>query len=393
MLKRASLFAVLFLLGTMASGIAPNLPPYQEVGCPASAALLKITVQPVDQSDCKGNKATFSVVAEGGMGVISYRWKRKRPADVSFLVFGAKDSTKLPVYNIGVGSEAPSGTQYQVEVINQNDTLVSAPATLTVNQITGIAPTGVSTYTVDEGSNLWFRALTSGNVPSGFQWIKKFGSGDWRDLTDNATISGSLEEQLNFTQLLVSDSGLYRLRVTFPTINGNHCVETSTITRKIYVTPVEDKAPPVFLHLINRDTTFCPEPLETAGWSDPTADIQPARTNFYRLPKFSTLFDLPVGSLSDNVTPAALLILHWGMYATGPPYAPLLDEAGTPLDNKSGQLSLHPESIRLKSDFPGIPACQIVFWLEDRAGNLTPDSLRHRINVSVAPRPEITGRF
>ena len=387
----------LLLLMKLASGIDPPANriqvTYQEVESSAFASTLRISVQPVDQTDCKGNKITFSVITEGGDGMIHYLWKRKRPEDVAFASFGAKDSTKLPVYNIGVGSESPGGTQYQVVVGDQKDTLTSGIAVLTVNEITGIAPTGMANYTVNQGENLWFKVLTSGNVPSAYQWIKKYGSNDWRDLIDNATISGSESEQLSLTKILLADSGIYKLRVTFPTINGNQCVETSTITRKIKVTPVEDHDPPVFLNLNNGNVTFCPVDLEKADWDEARADILPVRVNHYQLSKYSKLFDLTTDHFSDNVTPSALLILHWGIYSTLPPFDPVLDEAGTPLDNQTGQISQHPENI----DFDGGPSggrtCQIIFWLGDGAGNLTPDSLRYKIGVIIPQRPEIISDF
>ena len=151
---------------------------------------LTISVQPADQTDCKGNKVTYSVVAKGG-SILHYLWKRKRPTDPAFVAFGAADSTKLAVYNIGTGTEAPDGTLYQVTVADLSGTITSRQALLTVNQITGIAPVGIATFTVNEGDNLNFTVLTSGNPPNSYQWIKKFGSNDWRDLTDNTTISGS----------------------------------------------------------------------------------------------------------------------------------------------------------------------------------------------------------
>jgi len=352
---------------------------------------LSIVVQPVDQVDCKGNKATFSVVAEGGVGTIHYQWKRKRATDAAFVTFGAKDSTKLPVYNIGVGTEAPDGTMYQVTVSDQNSVLTSVSASLMVNQITGIAPVGVATYTMNLGDNLWFKVLTSGNIPSAYQWIKKMGPNDWRDLADNSIISGSQRDQLNFTRLSVSDSGLYKLRVTFPTQNGSQCIETSTITRRIYV--IADTEPPVFLNLNNESETLCPMDLEQAAWNESLSDIFPERINFYQIGKYSTQFDLAVSNFSDNVTPAVALILHWGIYTVEAPYIPIADNSGNLLDNMVGQISLHAENIDIKNIVTGSQTCQIIFWLEDSAGNLTPVALRHKIALTVPHRPEIISDF
>ncbi len=348
-----------------------------------------IVVQPVDQTDCKGNKVTFSVLATGGAGKFHYLWTRKRPVDTVFSLFGALDSMKLPIYNIGVGSDAPSGTMYQVLVADQNGSILSRNAVLTVNEITGISPVGIATYTVNEGDNLSFRVLSSGNPPTGYQWIKKFANGDWRDLTDNSILTGCRSDQLNLTRISIADSGLYKVRVTFPTVNGNLCTETSSITRTIHVKPVVDTEHPVFLNLQNCNLALCPSDLVLANWSDVTSDIQPVRLKFHRLQKFCTQFDLSTENFSDNVTPSADLVLHWGIFETFTPFDPILDETGMILDDQRGQFSLHSEEIDLESSTSGNQYYWIIFWLEDRAGNITPPSERYIVTVTVPARPDM----
>ena len=353
---------------------------------------LTISVQPADQTDCKGNKVTYSVVAKGG-SILHYLWKRKRPTDAAFASFGAADSTKLAVYNIGTGTEAPDGTLYQVTVADQSGTVTSRQALLTVNQITGIAPVGIATFTVNEGENLSFTVLTSGNPPSSFQWIKKFGSNDWRDLTDNTTISGSKSAQLNFTKIALSDSGVYKVRVTFPTMNGDQCTETSSISRTIHVKPVVDVTPPYFINLNDSIVTCCPDDLEQATWNELLADILPERIKYYRLHKFSPQFDLSVTHFFDNVTPQADLVMHWGIFRVDAPFGAVTDRAGNVLSDTKGQISLHPEDIDLESYQSGSRSYQLIFWLEDRAGNLTPENLRHRITITIPLRPGIASQF
>ncbi len=354
---------------------------------------LKIKVQPADLTDCKGNKVTFSVVVEGAAGKIHYLWKRKRPTDAAFSPFGVADSVKLPVYNIGVGQEAPDGTMYQVTVSDQTDQVISESALLTVNEITAIAPSGVASYTVNEGTNLQFSVLTSGNVPLSYQWIKKFGNNDWRNVVDNQIISGSQSVQLNFTRLSLADSGIYKVRVSFPTVNGNQCSETSSITRTIHVKQVADTVPPSFLSLNNRNLTLCPDHFEQAVWDETSGDIFPTRTNFFRLQKNSSLFDLPETNFHDNVTPPSDLILHWGIWSATAPFNPVADETGTVLEDMTGQISLHPVSIDLGSAISESKNYRIIFWLEDKAGNLTPELLRQQIEVIVALRPQILSKF
>jgi len=397
MLRFIALSYVIFLLLKPASAKDSNaskaFETFRESTLHFMDNILNIKAQPVNQADCKGNKATFSVVAEGGTGPIHYQWKRKRPQDADFSTFGAKDSTKLAVYNIGSATDSPDGTLYQVMVSDQINQVTSVTASLTVNQISGIAPVGIATYTLNQGENLWFKVLTSGNSPMAYQWIKKFGSADWRNLSDNATLTGSQGEQLNFTKIAVADSGTYKIRVSFPTVNGSQCAETSTITRRIYVTPVVDTIPPCFINLVTQNVTLCQKDLEQAEWNDSLSDILPHRIDYCRFPCQSPLFDLSSAHFSDNLSPNAILILHWGIFALSDPLTALLDVAGTRLEDMVGPIALYNELIDIGYNPTGEAACRIIYWLEDETGNLTPQPLRHQINVMVSKRPEIVSDF
>jgi hypothetical protein len=387
---------LLLLLKIFTSALIPdnnNPDSYDEYSLSKIVSVLNIKVQPADQTDCKGNKATFSVLAEGNAGTMHYQWLRKRPLDESFVSFGAKDSTKLPVYNIGTGNEAPNGTMYQVLVSDQNEVVTSSIAYLTVNQITGISPVGIANFTLNQGVDLQLKVLTSGNSAISYQWIKKFGTNDWRDVLDDSVISGSQSEQLSFMLISVADSGIYKIRVTFPTINGNQCTETSSITRKINVTAVPDTESPIFVNLSNEDKILCQRDLVQALWNNSLNGIVPSNVNDCQIKEHSTIFDQHLSHFSDNATPADKLILHWGIYTNGNLSLPISDISGTILDNRIGQISLHPEKIIVISQPTGSLQNQIVFWLEDMSGNLTPDSLRHKIKLTVAPRPEIIRDF
>ena len=364
-----------------------------EDSLPGLVGVLNIKTQPIDQADCKGNKITFSVITEGGNGKIHYLWERKRPTDPLFAAFGAADSMKLPVYNIGVGNESPDGTLYQVLVSDSEAEITSVAAHLTVNQITGIAPIGVASYSVDQGVNLWLKALTSGNSPSGFQWIRKSGNSNWPDVTDGKSISGSRGAQLNFTKIALADSGIYKVRVTFSTINGDFCTETSAITRRIFVKAIPDTEPPTFTNLSIDVKQLCPDDLTQAGWSDSTGAVLPADNNSCLFHNSDTLFDLSPSNFTDNVTSPGNLILHWGIFSDDTLLLPVSDEAGLLLDDSIGQISAHPENINFEALSASDQTWQIIFWLEDAAGNLTPESLRHKITVRLTQRPEIVSNF
>lgn len=384
---------LLFLMVKPISGLGLSRYSYRDEYKAACTSTLKIVLQPSGTTDCKGNKVTFSTGTEGGTGKIHYLWKRKRPTDSTFSEFGAADSVKLPVYNIGVGKEAPQGTLYQVIVSDQTGLLISESALLTVNEVTAIAPAGVAVYTVDEGTSLAFSVLTSGNAPLSYQWIKKFGTNDWRNLVDNQSILGSQEAQLRLTSLSVADSGIYKVRVSFPTANGNQCAETSSITRTIHVKQVADTIAPNFIGPVNKLMTLCPEDILQAAWDEPLAAIQPAPTSFCTLHKNNDLFDLPDSIFHDNVTPPSELILHWGIRSGKAPFDPVADVAGNLLDDRKGQISLHPEDIDLNGSEESCSTYMIVFWLEDLAGNLTEEAQRYRIEISISQRPLIVSKF
>jgi hypothetical protein len=246
---------------------------------------------------------------------------------------------------------------------------------------------------MNQGENLWLKAQTSGNSPSGYQWIRKSGPSNWQDITDGLTISGSRDAQLNFTKISVADSGIYKVRVTFPTINGNLCTETSTITRRIFVTAVPDTEPPKFLKLDNDIKQLCPDDLVQAGWNDSIEAILPDEKNSCLFHKSGTLFDLSTVNFSDNLTPSEGLVLHWGIFSDDILQLPVTDVAGTVLEDMTGQVSGHSENINFEAMTASNQTWQILFWLEDAAGNLTPDSLRYKITVRIHRRPEILSSF
>ncbi len=385
-------FILKFLTGAESSEKSIRF-TYLESSLITSPGPLRIIVQPTDQSDCKGNKVTYSIVVEGGIGTIHYQWRRKRIGEAGFVTFGARDSIKLPVYNIGTGLEAPDKTQYQVMVTDQDSTLTSAIASLLVNQITGISPTGVATYNLNQGDNVAFKALYSGSSPLSFQWIKKYGTNDWRDLSDNVRVSGSNSAQLTLKKITLADSGLYKVRVDFPTLNGNQCTETSSITRKINVSPIVDTEPPTFINSDTRLFHFCPDDPELANWNESMSNILPLGKCVYQFQKYSTVFDLPVANFADNITPSEELILHWGIFESGSQLKAIKDSSGLLLSDIIGQISLHAQNIDFENSTESNRIFQVIFWLEDEAGNLTPEPSRHKIIVEILPRPIILSNF
>ncbi|MCE1198177.1 MAG: hypothetical protein LWW85_04355 [Marinilabiliales bacterium] len=359
----------------------------------AQTQTLTLLNSPLDAADCKGNKVTFAVTVGGGTGPIHCVWKRKRPSDSGFSAFGAADSLKLPVYNIGVGTEAPDGTQYCAVVSDQLTTLLSASARLTVNQITAIAPTGTAVYSLNQGDNLSLTVNTGGHLPTGFQWIRKYSNYDWRDVTDHSSVSGSNGQSLFFTKIALADSGIYKVRVTFPTIDENHCVETSSITRTIHVQPIIDLRGPVFTDLNPETVPICPDAITEAIWNDFSGSVSPEGYRGFLLAEHSQLFDLSATHFSDDISPSGNLVLHWSIYRVGSANTPLLDSSGIPLINQTGQISNHDHAIQFPAPATGTLRYNLIFWLEDESGNLTPEAKRHTIELVLYAPPELVQAF
>ncbi len=103
-----------------------------------------ITVPPADQTVIEGETATFSVVA-AGPGTLTYQWRRGG-ADIS----GAAGAD----YTTPTTTLADDGAQFAVAVSNGGGTVVSGPATLSVNPLPAYAHTividGINDFTAGE---------------------------------------------------------------------------------------------------------------------------------------------------------------------------------------------------------------------------------------------------
>ena len=200
-------------------------------------------VQPASQTDCKGNSVVFDVIIAGGTAPVTYTWQRKRPTDPAFAnITGDPDITypaagTLHVDRIGSVSN-PNGTQYRVVVTDASGTCVSSPATLTVNEITGIIPI-TNLLRICAGASISY-AVTSSMAPLSWQWLK-----DGVAVTDGAVYSGTATAVLWITHATPAENGRYQVRlifsITVPNNNGNGvttCSETSTLDRFLIVNPL-----------------------------------------------------------------------------------------------------------------------------------------------------------
>lgn len=199
---------------------------------------LTITQQPISQTDCYGNLVKFSVVVANAVGRVTYRWQQMPPGSSFSNITGAT-SALLEVYNIGVSGQNINGTLYRVIVSDNCGSVTSAPATLTVNEISGITPQKTLTK-LCTGGNFSFTASTAGSIPVSYQWLK-----DGNPLADGTfngtTFSGSTSPNLMVSHASAGESGSYRIRLVFKVIDGisvdKTCQITSQLIRNVTVTP------------------------------------------------------------------------------------------------------------------------------------------------------------
>ena len=203
-------------------------------------SLPEITTQPTNELDCEGHIVSFNVVATGSG--LSYTWQRKKPfgsfADIpgETNVFYPSPGT-IRLQNIG-NSDAPDGTQYLVVITNSDScSITSDPATLSVNEITGITP-GVTKDTICQGSNYSYLVSTSKplNVVS-YQWKKYDLPGLWLPVIDGGPISGATTNHLVFTGATPSESGQYKVTVVFHSSGADCNVTSDSRNRTLTVNP------------------------------------------------------------------------------------------------------------------------------------------------------------
>jgi|GEM_PF-865888 len=130
-----------------------------EAGDPAQPADLAITSQPADLIVTEGDSATFSVEAIGS-GSLDYDWF----AD-GIRIPGADDST----FALSSVSSSDSGTVYSVRIEDDNSSVVSDGATLTVNTApTEPTPNGLlARWKMNESSGASVISDSSGNGRDG----------------------------------------------------------------------------------------------------------------------------------------------------------------------------------------------------------------------------------
>ena len=209
------------------------------------ASPLLIISQPQPQTDCYGNHVEFLVVITGSEGIVYYQWQ-ERPPGGDFSDISGATAALLSIDNIGVNSQNVNGTEYRVIITDDNGTITSDPALLSINSITSLTPVVVNS-TICNGGSITYSVFTEGNVSdNGYRWAWNNGSG-WTFISDGEAYSGTTTSRLTISNATPAQNGSYRVSVTFSTLNqptaDPTCIETS-FTRERNIEVREPLLPP-----------------------------------------------------------------------------------------------------------------------------------------------------
>ena len=226
---------------------------------------LSMASQPEDQTDCYGNTVEFPAQVDGFVGPVNYQWQSKPPGG-EFSDISGESSSGLVVRDIGVNGLNIHGTEYRVVVSDKCSTIVSEPALLEINAVTGL--TGAVNLTICSGSGTSYEVSTRGNV-TGYRWSFYDGMA-WQPISDGSSYSGTTSRLLAISDATPVQTGGYRVSVTFSTLNQPEaypeCVVT-THTRNRNLTVM----PPVSAIVLSPGQEICysatPDPLTAASSS------------------------------------------------------------------------------------------------------------------------------
>lgn len=212
-----------------------------QVFCPYTSLLYAATegptilIHPVSQTECYYRTISFFVKASGEN--LQFAWERKLPGgEFSIIPEGdLKVSYPSPGYitirDVGTAAN-PDGTEYRSVVSDGSSLVVSQPAVLTINRITGVLsstdPPNATSIRLCAGSEFSWRVVTNypENVTS-YQWMKYHGPNDWRPLFDDEFIKGSQTEELQFSSVRTHHSGRYYVSIRFRSSAETGCTVSS----------------------------------------------------------------------------------------------------------------------------------------------------------------------
>jgi PKD repeat protein len=178
---------------TGACGSAQASPPITLAVTPTTT----ITTQPIGRTKCEGDGVVFTVVAEGGS--LSYDWQRD----------GASLGVSTATLSINSLDKATHEGTYRCEVTGACGSATSNSAVLAVNRATAITlPTTPQSQSICQNSSITLAVGATGDNLA-YQWYRNGVA-----LTDGGNISGVTLSELNISNALTADAGVYTCTVT-----------------------------------------------------------------------------------------------------------------------------------------------------------------------------------
>lgn len=150
-----------------------------------------ITAQPVDMSVDEGGAASFSVAAQGSS--VAYQWRRDGIA-----ISGANTAT----YGIASVVWADRGAQLDCVVSNTGGSVVSSPATLTVQLLPPRIVVAPADASVAEGDPASFHVEAAGSEVA-YQWLR-----------DGVPLAGAIAATYSLPATIDDDGATFEVRVS-----------------------------------------------------------------------------------------------------------------------------------------------------------------------------------
>ncbi|MCP9754846.1 hypothetical protein EGI26_06680, partial [Lacihabitans sp. CCS-44] len=186
---------------------------------------VNITQQPSNITRCKTNIANFTLAATNYDQIL---WEKKLPNAINFEPIVGENIANLRIENVG-NALNPHLSTYRAKLTKANCSIYTNEVVLFVNSISGTS----SSKTVCENASTIFN-LTDFTIIGGnktFQWQYRQGtSGNFTDIV------GKTAETFSINNVLASNDGYYRCKVTFDNSGGNSCIiNTSTSGTKLTI--------------------------------------------------------------------------------------------------------------------------------------------------------------
>ncbi|MFC2090730.1 immunoglobulin domain-containing protein, partial [Bacteroidota bacterium] len=154
-----------------------------------------ITLQPTDVTYCTGGQATISIEASGAN--LSYQWRKDGVALTDDTQISGTATKTLIITSVASENEG----LYSCNVTGTCGSVLSNPANLTVQQLTGIT-TQLTSKSVCEGENTSFTVAASGSNVS-YQWM-----------FNGTDISGANSSTYTIAGVDQTDAGNYSIEIT-----------------------------------------------------------------------------------------------------------------------------------------------------------------------------------